>query len=220
MKRNKSFIISYMQLRIFIGLLGMLLPFICVSGALFFADKRIYPSISMYYFSNMRDVFVGILISVSFILMTYKGYEIIDSVLTKITGIAGICIALFPCENIVYLKSASVFMMSNKKTNIIHLISAFLFFLLLALNSIFRFTKSETKVLRGTKKYYRNILYQISGYIIIISLIILVYAILFTSNSLQNNSKIILILEIIMCFSFGISWLVKGGALFKEEKKS
>lgn len=201
-----------------IGVLGMLLPFICVGGAFLLSDIKIYDSISMYYYSNMRDVFVGILICVSFFLMTYKGYELIDNILVKVTGVFGICIALFPCENLAYSKPVGIFMLSNRTTNYVHLISAVLFFLLLAINSIFRFTKSDTKVLRRTKKYYRNLVYRISGYIMIISLSILVLSTLIMNETMRIKSKVTLITEIVMLFGFGISWLVKGGILFKEEK--
>jgi hypothetical protein len=34
------------------------------------------------------------------------------------------------------------------------------------------------------------------------------------------ESRITSLLEIIVLFAFGISWLAKGGAVFKEEKKA
>jgi uncharacterized membrane protein len=220
MKRNKSFMISYMQLRTLIGVLGMLLPFICVGGAYVLSDVKIYDSISMYYYSNMRDVFVGILVCVSLFLMTYKGYESIDNVITKVSGIAGFCIAIFPCENLRYTKPVSVFLIGTRTSNYIHLFSAVLFFALLAINSIVIFTKSDKKVIRNTRKYYRNMLFRISGFIILASLAVLILATLLMKETTRINSRITLITEIIMLFSFGISWLVKGGALLKEEKQA
>lgn len=206
-----------MHLRVLIGILGMLLPFICLCGSLLLHTK-VHDSISMYYHSHMRDIFVGIMIFVSFFLISYKGYTLPDTLIYKITGIAGLCIALFPCKNIVYSRPVGAFLVNNSTSDYIHLIAAFIFFVLLAINSIFLFTKSDTRVLRGTKKYYRNILFRTSGYIIILALIVLLYAELIMRDSIRIKNKITLILEMIMLFSFGVSWLVKGGVMFKEEK--
>ncbi|MEJ2664743.1 MAG: DUF998 domain-containing protein, partial [Spirochaetia bacterium] len=82
-KKNRSIIISYIALRRLIGILGMLLPFICILGGLLFAALYVEPSISDYYYTNMRDFFVGLLFGVSLFLITYKGYELIDDIVTN-----------------------------------------------------------------------------------------------------------------------------------------
>lgn len=218
MKRNRSIVISYLQLRKIIGFLGILLPFLCVVGSLRFAHIEMQNSISMYYYSNMRDVFVGILICVSLFLITYQGYETIDNVITNITGIMGAGIALFPCGNPAYGELVGIFMLPNSTTNWFHLSSAASFFILLAVNSIWLFTKSDKPVRRRSKKYYRNIVYRLCGIIILACVGVLIPVMIFCSADFMNKTYIILALEIIMLFSFGISWLVKGGTLLKDEK--
>ena len=66
---------TYFALRKAIGLIGMALPFVLMLGNyLFFDGNVILPSISQYYHSPMRDVFVGGLISIASFLFFYSGY--------------------------------------------------------------------------------------------------------------------------------------------------
>ena len=98
-KRNRSIIISYLSLRRLIGILGILLPFICVLGGLLFSDLPVRSSISSYYHTNMRDFFVCLLVGVSLFLLTYKGRERIDNIVTSIIGFTGLGVAVLPCLN-------------------------------------------------------------------------------------------------------------------------
>lgn len=60
MKKNNSQIYSYVALRRTVGWIGILLPFVLMTGnTLLFKGKMPLPNISMYYFSGMHDVFVG-----------------------------------------------------------------------------------------------------------------------------------------------------------------
>lgn len=56
---NKQLVISYLTLRKTIGILGIFLPLTLVIGSILFGDCiTIQQSISNYYHTNMRDVFV------------------------------------------------------------------------------------------------------------------------------------------------------------------
>ncbi|MHC1705386.1 MAG: hypothetical protein AB9846_15880 [Tenuifilaceae bacterium] len=57
-KGNNSIIISYKALRRLIGILGILLPVICIIGGFWFAKDPVQQSISLYYYTNMRDFLV------------------------------------------------------------------------------------------------------------------------------------------------------------------
>ena len=219
MKRNRSIVLSYLQLRKLIGFLGVLLPFVCIAGSFRFAHLEMQNSISMYYYSNMRDVFVGILTCISLFLITYQGYEPVDNVVTNITGIMGAGIALFPCGNPAWSDPVGIFMLPNSTTNWFHLSSAAIFFILLAINSIWLFTKSDKPVRKHSRKYYRNIVYRTCGIVILGCMGALIPVMIFCSADFMNQTYIILVIEIIMLFAFGASWLVKGGSLLKDEKK-
>jgi len=217
-EKNRSIIISYLTLRKLIGILGMLLPIICIIGGLIFWEFSIQRSISYYYHTNMRDFFVGLLFCVSMFLITYRGYEKIDDIITTVSGIASWFIAFFPCSfdgdssrlvSIIQIKSC----ISNK----IHLTSASIFFFLLAINSIFLFTlsdKPQSEISEGKK--FRNKIYIGCGIAILLSLVFIpvLYIVLGEERIVQY--KIILIFEAIMLVAFGISWLVKGRTLFQD----
>lgn len=91
-----NLLISYVQLRRLIGILGMALPFVCALGGALITHIGIQSSISGYYYTNMRDVFGGIMIGVSMFLMTYNGYDKRDQYVTTGAGLAGLGIALCP----------------------------------------------------------------------------------------------------------------------------
>ena len=96
-RRNRSLILSFRALRRLIGLLGMALPLVCLVGELAFGSDGLQRSISRYYYTNVRDFFVGLMLGMAFFMMTYKGYEPFDTLANLVTGLAGICVGLFPC---------------------------------------------------------------------------------------------------------------------------
>jgi hypothetical protein len=95
--------IDTIRLRKTIGWLGMLLPIIVLVLCLIFqcVPGHMFPdSISQtYYFAPTITPFMGILIAASILLMCYRGYEKTDDIINTLTGIAGLCICLFPCSS-------------------------------------------------------------------------------------------------------------------------
>lgn len=213
---NNDVIISYKALRRLIGFLGILLPIVLILGGWLLADSPIQQSISLYYYSNMRDFLVGILFVVSLFLITYKGSFVIDNVVTTLTGVTGLCVAIFPCFNELYeTQRVGIFQMYPDKSNIVHLTSASLFFILLAINSIFLFTRKIDPV--TPQKLTRNKIYRICGFIILACFVGLVVCMLILTQEQKFNTKLILILEAIALWAFGISWLVKGQTIFVDK---
>lgn len=215
---NKDLLLSYMELRTFIGVLGIVLPFLCVIGGLTDTQGRINDSISMYYYYNTGDIFVGILVCVGLFLWTYHGYTKADDRLTGVTGVCACGIAFFPCKNPDLPGTFGLFRLDPDVSNAVHLSFAVLFFLLLAVNSIFFFTKSDDEVEKGSAKYKRNIVYRACGIVMLATLAVLIPLGLWGGEEFLQETKLILICEIIMLFAFGISWLVKGGAILADEK--
>lgn len=215
--RNRSIIISYISLRRLIGILGILLPFICVFGGLLISDIPIRSSISSYYHTNMRDVFVGILVGVSLFLMTYKGYERIDNIVTAMSGLAALGVVIFPSRySLVSTEPLGVFQISPVISDKIHAVCSVIFFILLAINSIFLFTLTKNKDIPKTRnKKIRNYIYISCGIIILLSLAILLIRSLVGTE--VENDKTLLVFETIMLLAFGTSWLVKGKTLFKDK---
>ena len=214
---NKSYLISYLGLRRLIGLLGILLPFVCVAGGCLFSGLSAQRSISYYYHTNMRDFFVGLLMGVGMFLITYKGYELIDNIVTSLSGLAGIGIATFPC--LVSEDAAApigIFQLEPHLSDGIHVACAALFFGLLAVNSIFLFTLSKGGVPRTSNKKKRDIIYIACGVVILLAMAALVILQLTLPKRFIDDSRLVLIFEAIMLCAFGFSWLVKGETLLKD----
>jgi hypothetical protein len=215
-------IISYINLRILIGILAIALPFVCIFGGMLIAKESIQTSISIYYYTNVRDCFVGILVGISMFLVSYKGYGKVDNVVTTITGIIGLGLVIFPCYSPDYINTkVGFFHIPIEISGYIHLICAFAYFALMAYNSMFIFTKTYDNKKMTKNKKRRNIVYRICGFLIFLSLITLLLVFIFGGASTIAEKQIMLKIEAVMLISFGISWLVKSKAiLHKREKRN
>ena len=186
--------INTLRLRAMIGWLGMLLPWIVV-----LLVGYIPSSISETWYTNACTPFMIILGSASFLLIAYKGYEKIDDILLTCSGIAGMGICLFPCAVWNVYGKVGTFMIDKWTSNTIHCICALIFFILLAYNSLFLFTKSTGEMTK--KKKIRNIIYRICGIGMLASFLILL---------LPYFRIQVWLVETIALFFFGISFLTKA----------
>lgn len=191
--------INTTRLRCLLGWLAILLPWVSAAFTCMWP-----PSISETWYSNAGPAFIIILGSASLLLISYKGYERIDDILTTITGILGLCICLFPCwpnrtVNNYTGPISTPFLVSHDISNIVHNCCAIAFFALLAINSLFLFTK-HTPVMTKRKKV-RNIIYIICGVGMLASFLLMLLPYFYTK---------LWIVETIALFFFGISWLTKA----------
>jgi len=90
---------SYLVMRAVIGFIGILLPAALLLGDWTFldGDVRVRGSLSAYYHSGMRDLFVGGLCAIALFLITYKVFEHnLDNTLSTVAGLAILGVAFFP----------------------------------------------------------------------------------------------------------------------------
>ena len=214
-RRNRSIITSYMSLRNLIGWLGILLPVFCIIGGYFIKEHMIQGSISSYYYTNMRDFFVGVMFLVGLFLITYHGYDRLDTITFIIIGVFSLCVAIFPCFKADFKDRIGIFNLLPKVSNVFHVISASAFFVLLAFTSLFLFTKHGEKPITREKKN-RNIIYIICGIVMLVTMIALVLLNLFGKDWI-GQYPVVLIAEIILLWAFGISWLTKGQTIFPDK---
>jgi len=219
MRLNPS-IITFRSLRIVVGILGITMGFAVVLLG-FFQSCKIQDCISDYYYTNVQDFLVGVLIAVGVFLLCYRGYEKIDTVVNITTGICAIGVATFP-DGFAAGK-AGIFWLPGSVTMYVHLACAGLFFLLIGFNSMFLFTRTEReKNLQGVwcnqpmsvNKVARNKIYFWCGFIIFFCLVF--DALCMTLLSKFVPAHISLVLETIMLVAFGVSWLIKGETLLKD----
>jgi hypothetical protein len=217
---NNSFIISYLNLRIGLGFVGLMLPIVLMIGAFLFNNcSQIQPSISHYYYTVMGNYFVGSLCAVALFLFFYKGYSRLDNIVAKIAAHAALAVAFFPTDPDIASYCEFV---TNKRfisVNYIHYAGAAILFSCFAFFSLVLFTKTDpTKVMTQQKKA-RNSIYVTCG--IIISACIILLAIYNSIDSLEfilGKYKPTLVLESIALFAFGISWIAKGEMFLKDKQ--
>ncbi len=184
--------LNTVRLRATIGWLGMLLPWIVVALIGYFPA-----SISATYYTNASTVFMIILGSASFLLISYKGYTMVDDILLTLSGVAGLGICLFPCAGA--LEKVGTFVIDRGISNILHSVFAVIFFGLLAYNSLFLFTKGADAMTK--KKKARNIVFRVCGIGMVASFLILLIPDFYIKTWLM---------ETVALFFFGISFLTKA----------
>jgi hypothetical protein len=204
-------------MRRLIGILGISLPFIVVIGGFTQGGPGLQGSISGYYYTNMRDLFVGILSGVALFLMSYRGYEKIDDIVANMSGIFALGIIFFPTA--MYsgkVVRVGLFLIDDNISEVIHLTFGALFFLALAFNSLFLFTRRHPGVM-GKEKKRRNVIYRVCGIVMILAIVCVAIYTISLRGTFVAAIYPVLMLESVASFAFGISWLVKGNTLFKDK---
>jgi hypothetical protein len=200
-----------------IGLLGIALPFVVVLGSSIQGRFVIMGSLSGYYYTNVGDFFVGLLCSVSLFLISYRGYEKIDNIVTNVSGVIALGIVAFPTSMFSgKVVRVGIFLIPDNISQYLHLTFSIMFFVLLAFNSIFLFTKHGGHPSR--EKRMRNIVYVVCGVVMLSSVVCMVVYIAFLTNTFLSRVCPVLVFESIALISFGVSWLVKGHTLFRDKK--
>ncbi len=203
---NQNAVISYRDLRRGIGVLGLVLPFALVIGNL-----GLERSISAYYYTDMRNWFVGTMWATGFFLIFYR-YGKPDTVLSSIAGVLAILVALFPTtpEELNPPKHQVVI-------GAFHLAFAASFLLLLAYFCLFLFTRSDVSPAEMTsRKKQRNKIYRGCGIAIVVGVVVAALFELLTSNAFRDAWHPVFWGEAVAVVAFGIAWLIKGETLFAD----
>ena len=197
--------INTKHLRCLIGVFGMALPVIVVILSLVFGYSFPDSISATYFIPTCIAPFMMILGSAGVLLCTYKGYNTADNVLNTIAGIAAWGVCLFPCA----AESGRIgtFQLPAATSDIIHMISALVFFGILAYNSLFQFTKGMPIPTPNKKK--RNIIFRICGIGMIASFILLPLV----KYGVIDVPHVIWVIEFIALQFFGVSWITKANCI-------
>jgi len=214
-------IFTYRRIRRAIGYLGISLPLLLVGLSLIsFFQTPVQPSISHYYYTNLREIFTGTLCAVGLFLICYKGHKnpLIwknDNLLTNIAGIMALGVALIPTNPDDFkAKIYTLIPSSEKWLGYLHYGFAAIFFLILALLAINVFTIGQQNETRAPKSILNeNNIYRVCGYLILIAVILVPVA-----GRLKWFPYSTLVFEAVALFAFGIAWLIKGRALGDQGK--
>ena len=192
---------SYFSLRHAVGLIGMTLPFVLLFGNyLIFDGEFPLPTISQYYHSPMRDVFVGGLISIAAFLFFYSGYGKQDRISGILAGFLALGVVFFPTSTT-----------ATSSDGQFHGFFAITLFVVLAVISIFDFPRKRP----GMKKRVTDTLQVICGLVMLgcVAAVGLYYA---TRGFAKSEGCFVFIAESIALIAFGVSWFTEGMDLKKE----
>lgn len=222
-KEQKRELIDPYNLQLFLGLCGILLPFLCILIGKIVADLSIQVSISAYYHTVSQDVFVGTLCIFAACFISYNGYNLGEQYLGKIMGLLALCIAVFPSENLAFPdKPVGMFQLQPELSSVIHFTAAALLFFFLGLFSIFFFTKSDKPPEKRTPiKKINNVLFRVFGVAIWGCGLFTFISVILLSEEWVHSHNIIFWMETVMLISFGATWLAKSklGFMGKYRKK-
>jgi len=200
-------LISYQRLRFGIGLVGVVLFLTPVVYSL--VTNTWKDSISGYYYTPLRNFFVGSVTLLGAFLVAYKGNSWLDTLLTDLAGLCAILLAWDPTYN------------AGARTwqNMLHPICASLAFGLLAIMALL-FTQDSSRAstmeqlkLAALAAFFRNkqgfiprtqMVYVICGDGILVTIIVYVV------NELLHGSVPLIWFEGVMLFFFATCWITAG----------
>ena len=205
---KEDLIISYLGHRKSVGTIGVLLPIALMIATITNADIDLKCSISHFYYTDARPIFVGSLMIIGAFLGSYRGYPpqkgewVSDRQLALTAALGAIVTALIPTDNV--MPNALHCEATRTAFGWIHLISAALFLSVIGGMTFFKFSRSDT---------HRHI-YRLCGGIIFAALGLIGCIMIFNLDTKPWMPHAWLFwLETIAVWAFGVSWLVKGKLL-------
>ena len=208
---HQQLAVSYLTVRRAIGVIAILHPAILYLGGYLVFGIGLQNSMSDYYHTPMRDVFVGIDVCIGVFLLCYRGYGLHDRIVSMLAGGCAILVALFPTAGDGVLSEA------QQQANVVHSVSALIFLASLAYFCLVLFVRSDSSGALSSRKRLRNRIYRTCGFgILAVLLGVLLYGVVPSLNSRFSGTPFIFYLELVAFVSFGVSWLVKGRAIFSD----
>jgi hypothetical protein len=203
---------SYLWLRVFVGVLGVALPFLLV-----FVDKIAFHgspfprgSLSAYYYSGMREVFVGALSAIGVFLIAYKVAERnLDNTLSFVAGFSAIVIPLFPTARTSQLIPLTPLqdLLGESVVKEVHFVASAVFLVSLTVMSFFFGKREGARPPRaGTRspRFWQWFHWSCAG----LMAAALVWMCVTALAGGPNRS--VLVGQAVTAWAFGASWLMKG----------
>ncbi|WP_194095183.1 hypothetical protein [Marivivens aquimaris] len=214
---REDLIRSYYRVRTALGLLGLSLPVTLIVGGIL-PLGHIEPSISDYYHTVLRDIFVGTMCAIALFLISYSGHRramgerISDNFMTTCAGIAAFGVAFFPNEGPEGTVASSLAQVALGRDLAAtgHYTSAVIFFTCLAYMCLAKFSR--------TARPFRRRIYKASGWCIVVmtfAIIAASYVKIRLTGALHDfvvDCMLVLWFEAIAIWAFSIAWLTKGRA--------
>lgn len=223
-QNNPDTNISYLILRLAIGVIGIALPIVLVIGPMILEGcTELQPSISHYYYSIMHVVFIFSLSCLGIFLVTYRSRNKFENIVSNLAGFFAIGIAVFPtsvdgfnskmsCQYITLVPE------NNPTIGIVHYVFAVLLFTCFSIFCLKIFQRPDEPNCNMVKKKRRNITYKLCGWVIVISMAAIAGFSFYHKKHPDTFPYSTFIFETTALVFFGISWFLKGTLLWKHSK--
>ena len=201
--------VSYLFLRRAVGLIGSLLPIAAPLGnSITTGEWRLLPSISSYYYTDSRNVFVGSLCAIGVFLICYR-YQHWDDVFCTLAGSFAIGVAF--CPPVPPSPSGLARVMG-----VLHVVFAAGFLISMGLMCLLMFTRSDSPPDQlPPAKQTRNLVYRICGTLVLLFTLLAALSV-FLPQSFINAVHPLFWCEAVATFAFGFAWWVKGETLWRD----
>ncbi len=214
-RHKAELVMSYHRVRTALGLLGLALPLMLIAGGLA-TGSGIRPTISDFFHTSLRDIYVGTLCAIGIFLISYRGYRrrpgewLSDNAISSLAGLAAFALAFFPNARGDEAATLSQLILGASGAERVHFAAGMVFFIALALFCYVQFPK--------TAQPLRRRIYHACGHAIVVAL-----AVLIAGSWLRNwgpaglagmieDNHLIFWAEALGIWAFALSWLVKGKA--------
>jgi len=190
------------------AVITMALPIILVLTEKIAGNTAVLNSISAYYYSSSRDIFVGMLFAVSVILFLYRGQNLKENIALDLAAVFGIITAIVPTNP--DMMSCDFACSKWVTPYCIHILAAVAFFLCLAYVSFFCFRKQC-----NTQNHSKKNLRRYENLFALLAVLLILFpalTIFFSSGIINLNSscsKLVFWVEILAIYSLGCLWLTK-----------
>ncbi|CAM3528421.1 DUF998 domain-containing protein [Paracoccus nototheniae] len=217
-KARNQLVLSFLSVRRAIGALGFFLPLALIAFAILWPEP-LGSSISAYFHSPMRDIFVGTLIAQAVFLWSYEGFapegaeRITDRGTARVASVGAMLIALAPTTGPANSGDACTLLacrMPEWLTYGVHFAAAGVFFGALAVFCLVLFVKGAED---SAEKRASNRIYRICGWTILACLALILLVGLPGLSGALAPLRPVFWLETIATFAFATSWAVKGDSL-------
>lgn len=202
-------VLSYLGIRRAVGGLALMLPVALGPVGWLVFGIEIQENISSYYHTALRDVFVGVMCAIGLFLFCYRGNGWLEDWTGNLGCLAAVGVALCPLDaNSDPLNQSSIL-------GYLHTVFGGVFFITLAIFSVYHFPKNEAGDEASAWQARRNLLIRLTGVTILGSLIAMGVHLFLLDEEWQrtlNGYRAIFWLESIAVWAFAIAWLIKGRA--------
>ncbi|MHB1937293.1 MAG: hypothetical protein ACYCOR_12000 [Acidobacteriaceae bacterium] len=209
---------SYFTLRKAVGVVALGLPFALAIPWWALRGHIIEPSVSSYYYTGMRNLFVGSLCAISMFQLCCRGYDRKDEIAGIFSAFCALGVAFFPTEPNCGATPR------QQHIGIAHYIFAILLFSTLAYFCLALFKMTAENRTMTRKKLERNQVYTVCGHAILASMASIALLKLLAVLHVSAIEALVVNIHTTFCFestaliAFGVAWLIKGEAFLKDEK--